>query len=35
MTRGAGTPTAVDGDKGEHHRFRPAGEGQAKVGTVI
>jgi acetolactate synthase-1/3 small subunit len=35
MTRGSGTPTAVDGEKGEHHRFRSAGEGKAKVGTVI
>ena len=35
MTRGAGTPTAIDGEKGEHHRYRSAGEGKAKVGTVI
>ena len=35
MSRGSGTPTSVDGSKGEQHRFRPAGEGKAKVGTLI
>jgi acetolactate synthase I/III small subunit len=35
MTRGGSTPLSVDGKKFEHHRFRPAGEGKAKVGTLI
>ena len=35
MARGSGTPTSVDGKKFEHHRYRPAGEGKAKVGTLI
>ena len=35
MARGAGTPTSIDVTKGEHHRYRPAGEGKAKVGTLI
>jgi len=33
MARGATTPTAVDGAKFETHRYRPAGEGKAKVGS--
>ncbi len=35
MTRGATTPLSVDGGKGEHHRYRSAGEGKPKVGTLI
>ena len=35
MTRGGGTPMAVDGKKYEHHRYRSAGEGKAKVGSLI
>ncbi|MEX0785722.1 MAG: acetolactate synthase small subunit [Dehalococcoidia bacterium] len=35
MSRGAGTPMAVDGAKGEEHRYRPAGEGKPKVGSLI
>ncbi len=35
MTRGAATPLSVDGGTAEHHRYRPAGEGKAKVGTLI
>ena len=35
MARGAATPMAIEGAKGEQHRFRPAGEGKAKVGTLI
>jgi acetolactate synthase-1/3 small subunit len=35
MTRGAATPTAVDGADAHEHRFRPAGEGKAKVGSLI
>ncbi len=35
MTRGAATPMAVDGGAGEHHRYRSAGEGKPKVGTLI
>ena len=35
ITRGSGTPLSVDGKKFEHHRYRPAGEGKAKVGTLI
>ena len=35
MARGAATPTALAGAKGEHHRYRPAGEGKAKVGSLI
>ncbi len=35
MTRGSGTPMTVDAGKAEHHRYRPAGEGKAKVGTLI
>ena len=36
MTRGSGPATTVDG-KGEteHHRYRPAGEGKAKVGSLL
>ena len=34
MTRGAGTTTAA-GEKFEHHRYRPAGEGKPKVGSLI
>ena len=34
MTRGAGSPTAMDGKKiEEHQRYRPAGEGKPKVGS--
>ncbi len=35
ITRGKGTPMSVDGGKGEEHRYRPAGEGKPKVGTLI
>jgi acetolactate synthase-1/3 small subunit len=35
MARGSTTPTSVDGAKFEHHRYRPAGEGKAKVGSLI
>jgi len=35
MARGGITPMAVEGAKGEEHRYRPAGEGKAKVGTLI
>ena len=35
MTRGAGTPTTVDGGHGQEHRYKPAGEGKPKVGTLI
>ena len=35
VARGAATPLSVDGKKFEHHRYRPAGEGKAKVGTLI
>lgn len=35
MTRGAATPMSVDGGKGEQHRYRPAGEGKPKVGSLI
>lgn len=35
ITRGGGTPMAVDSKKFEQHRYRPAGEGKAKVGTLI
>jgi acetolactate synthase-1/3 small subunit len=35
MSRGAATPTSVDGKKFEHHRYRPAGEGKPKIGTVL
>ncbi len=35
ITRGAGTPTSVDGKKFEHHRYRPAGEGKPKVGSLL
>jgi acetolactate synthase-1/3 small subunit len=35
MARGATTPTAVDGAKFAHHRYKPAGEGKAKVGSLI
>ena len=35
VTRGAGTPMSVNGGKGETHRYRPAGEGKPKVGTLI
>ncbi len=33
MTRGAGSPTSLDGAKGKQQRFRPAGEGKPKVGS--
>ena len=35
MARGAGTPTSVDGSKAEQHRYRPAGEGKPKVGSLL
>jgi acetolactate synthase-1/3 small subunit len=35
MTRGSATPLAVDGKKFEEHRYRPAGEGKAKVGSLM
>ncbi len=35
MTRGAGPTTTVDADKGEHHRYRSAGEGKPKVGSLL
>jgi acetolactate synthase-1/3 small subunit len=36
MTRGSATPTTVDGVRGEeHHKYRPAGEGKPKVGSLI
>ena len=35
MTRGTAAPTSVDGGKGEHHRYRPAGEGKPKVGSLL
>jgi acetolactate synthase-1/3 small subunit len=35
MTRGSGAPTSVDGASGDQHRYRPAGEGKAKVGSLI
>jgi len=35
MTRGSATPMAVDGKRFEQHRYRPAGEGKAKVGSLI
>ena len=35
MTRGAATPMSVDGGKGEAHRYRPAGEGKPKVGSLL
>ncbi|MEX1255732.1 MAG: acetolactate synthase small subunit [Dehalococcoidia bacterium] len=35
MARGARTPMALDGEKGEHHRYRSAGEGKAKVGSLM
>jgi len=35
IARGSATPLSVDGKQFEHHRYRPAGEGKAKVGTLI
>jgi acetolactate synthase-1/3 small subunit len=35
MARGATTPASVDGAQGEQHRYRPAGEGKAKVGSLL
>ncbi len=35
MARGAATPMSVDGGKAEHHRYRPAGEGKPKVGSLL
>jgi len=35
MTRGGRNPMAVDASKFEQHRYRPAGEGKAKVGSLI
>jgi acetolactate synthase-1/3 small subunit len=35
IARGAHTPMALDGEKGEHHRYRSAGEGKAKVGSLL
>ena len=35
MARGSSAPTALEGAKAAHHRYRPAGEGKAKVGSLI
>jgi acetolactate synthase I/III small subunit len=36
MTRGGGAATTLDGKgESEHHRYRPAGEGKAKVGSLL
>jgi acetolactate synthase-1/3 small subunit len=35
MTRGAATPMALNGGKGTPHRYRPAGEGKPKVGSLL
>jgi acetolactate synthase-1/3 small subunit len=35
VTRGAAAPMSVDGGKGEAHRYRPAGEGKPKVGSLL
>jgi acetolactate synthase-1/3 small subunit len=35
MSRGVGTPMALDSAKAEHHRYRPAGEGKPKVGSLL
>ena len=35
MTRGADTPMALDGGKTPPHRYRPAGEGKPKVGSLL
>jgi acetolactate synthase-1/3 small subunit len=35
MTRGAKTPLALDGEKGEAHRYRPAGEGKPRIGSLL
>ena len=35
MTRGADTPMALNGGKGTPHRYRPAGEGKPKVGSLL
>ncbi len=35
MSRGAATPMALEGAKAEHHRYRPAGEGKPKVGSLL
>ena len=35
MTRGSAAPMSIDGGKGEEHRYRPAGEGKPKVGSLL
>lgn len=35
MARGAGAPMAIDAAKADHHRYRPAGEGKPKVGSLL
>ena len=35
MARGAATPMALNGGKGTPHRYRPAGEGKPKVGSLL
>ena len=35
MARGAAAPMALDGAKATHHRYRPAGEGKPKVGSLL
>ena len=35
MTRGTGSPTSLDGAHGEEHRYKSAGEGKAKVGSLL
>jgi acetolactate synthase-1/3 small subunit len=35
MSRGGGTTVSIDGAKHEHHRYRPAGEGKPKVGSLL
>ncbi len=35
MARGPGAPMAIDAAKADHHRYRPAGEGKPKVGSLL
>ena len=35
MTRGPNAPMTIDKSKIEEHKFRAAGEGKAKIGTLI
>jgi acetolactate synthase-1/3 small subunit len=35
VTRGPSAPTSVDGGAGEAHRYRPAGEGKPRVGSLV